>query len=118
MDAKMGVVKTIVCLLLPCPALHLCLCLSPFSCLPVSICVSKCAVLSNTNYTLNKQSLTKETPGVVVVVVAFSSLARIVGEGCTIHSTPVLLNLLKAEISSRTLITLFRPVSVHRGLAS
>ena len=90
--------------------------LSPFSCLPVSICVSKCAVLSNTNYTLNKQSLTKETPGVVVV--AFSSLARIVGEGCTIHSTPVLLNFLKAEISSRTLITLFRPGSVHRGLAS
>ena len=50
------------------------------------------------------------------MVVAFSSLARILGKCSTIHSLPALF--LKVEISSRTLISLFRPASVHSGSAS
>ena len=46
---------------------------------------------------------------VVVVVVAFSSPARILAECLTIHSPPELFFFFKVEISSRTLITLFRP---------
>ena len=48
-------------------------------------------------------------------LVTYSSLARILGECSTIHSS---LALLKVEISSRTLIPLFRPGSVHSGSAS
>ena len=59
----------------------------------------------------------------VVVVVAFSSCARILGECLTIHYLPALLFLFFVlvfivEISSRTLIPLFRPGSVHSGSAS
>ena len=54
---------------------------------------------------------------VVVVVVAFSSLTRILGECSTIHFLPALF-FFKLEISSRTLIPLFRPGSVHIGSAS
>ena len=56
-----------------------------------------------------------------LVVVAFSSSARIWGECSTIHSLPALFVLfcfVEVEISSRTLIPLFRPGSVHSGLAS
>ena len=44
---------------------------------------------------------------VVAVVVAFSSLARILGECSTMNSPPA--PFFKVEISSRTLISLFRP---------
>ena len=64
---------------------------------------------------------------VVVVVVAFSSLARISGECSTIHFLPALflspcLRLFfffffDVQISSRTLIPLFMPGSVHSGSA-
>ena len=53
---------------------------------------------------------------VVVVVVAFSSRARILGECSTSHSPPALF-FFYVEISSRTLIPLFRPGSVHSGSA-
>ena len=53
---------------------------------------------------------------VVVVVVAFSSRARILGEYSTNYSPSTLF--FKVEISSRTLIPLFRPGSVHGGSAS
>ena len=46
------------------------------------------------------------------VVVAFSSLARIWGECWTIHSPPAFFSF-KVEISSRTLILLFRQGAVH-----
>ena len=50
--------------------------------------------------------------------VAFSTLARICGECSTIHSPPALFFFsFKVEISSRTLILLFRPGSVHSGSA-
>ena len=48
----------------------------------------------------------------VVVVVAFSSRARILGECSTIHSPPAFLFFL-VEIISRVLIPLFTPGSVH-----
>ena len=48
-------------------------------------------------------------------MVAFSSRARILGEYSTIHSRPALFIMV---ISSRTLIPLFRPGSVHNGSAS
>ena len=48
---------------------------------------------------------------------AFSSLARILGECSTVHSPPALL-CFKVEISSRTLIPLFRSESVNGGSAS
>ena len=53
----------------------------------------------------------------VVVVVAFSSRARILGECSTFHSPPALFffNFFFMEISSRALIPLFRPGSVHSG---
>ena len=52
----------------------------------------------------------------VVLVVAFSSLARILGECLAIHSPSAFLLLLlffKVAISSRTLIPLFRLESVQ-----
>ena len=52
----------------------------------------------------------------LMVVMAFSSRARIFGECSTIHSLPALF--FKVEISWRTLNPLFRPGSVHSGLAS
>ena len=52
-----------------------------------------------------------------LVVVAFSSRARFSGECSTIHS-PNALFFFKVEISSRTLISLFRPGLVHRSSAS
>ena len=64
---------------------------------------------------------------VVFVGVAFSSLARILGECSTIHALLrffvvvfllVFLFFFKVEISSRTLISLFQSASVHSGLAS
>ena len=58
---------------------------------------------------------------VVVVVVAFSSRARILGEYSTIHSRlRFFFSFLffKVEISLRTLIPPFRQGSVHRGSAS
>ena len=54
----------------------------------------------------------------MVVVVAFSWLARIWGDCSTIHSPPAFFFFFKVEISSRTLIPLFRPRSVHGGSAS
>ena len=56
----------------------------------------------------------------MIVVVAFSSLARILGECLTINSPPALVKkkLFKVEISSRTLIPLIRPGSVHSNSAS
>ena len=59
---------------------------------------------------------------VVVVGVAFSSRARIWGECSTIHSPPALLFFFfffspLVEISSRTLIPLFRPGSVYNCAA-
>ena len=57
----------------------------------------------------------------VVVVVAFSSFARILGDCSTIHSLPALLSVsflllfLKEDIRSRTLISLFTPESLHSG---
>ena len=57
----------------------------------------------------------------LLVVVAFSSLARILGECSTIHSQPALFSsssFFKVEVSSRTLIPLFRPRSVHSGSGS
>ena len=50
-------------------------------------------------------------PDVHNMVVAFSLLARILGECLTIHS---LTALLKVEISSRTLISLFMPGSEEK----
>ena len=55
---------------------------------------------------------------VVVVVVVLSSLARIVGECSTIHSSPALFLCVEVEISSRTLFPLLMPGSVHSGSAS
>ena len=53
------------------------------------------------------------------IMVALSLLARIWGECSTIRSPPALfLLLVEVEISSRTLIPLFMPGSVHRGSAS
>ena len=52
---------------------------------------------------------------VVVMVVAFSSLARILGEGLTIHSPPALFIFSKVEISLCPPIPLFRPGSLHSG---
>ena len=55
-----------------------------------------------------------------VVVVASSSLARILGECLTMYSPPVpfFFFFFKVEISSFTLIPLLRPGSVHSGSAS
>ena len=51
--------------------------------------------------------------------VASSSLAKILGECSTIHSPPALFFFFfRVEISSRTLIPLFSPGSVHRGSVS
>ena len=58
---------------------------------------------------------------VVVVLVAFSSLARIWGDCSTLHSPPVLLVVDVAGevgISSRALFQLIMPGSVHTGSAS
>ena len=56
---------------------------------------------------------------VMMVVVALSSLTRILGECSTIHSPPALFFFFfKVEIGSRKLIPLFRPESVHSGSAS
>ena len=56
----------------------------------------------------------------VVVMVAFSSHARILGECLTIHSLPVLYYnfFFKVEISLRKLVPLFTPGLVHSGSAS
>ena len=55
----------------------------------------------------------------VVVMVAFCSHARILGECLTIHSPPVLFSFFfLVEISLRTLISLFTPGLVHSGSAS
>ena len=58
-------------------------------------------------------------------MVAFSSLARNLGEGSTINYPPALFSFFsfffffffffKVEISSRTLLPLFMPLSVHSG---
>ena len=53
----------------------------------------------------------------MVLVVAFSSLARILGECLTIHA-PLVLFFLKVEISLCTLIPFFMPESVHSGSVS
>ena len=53
-----------------------------------------------------------------VVVVAFSSLPRILGECSTIHSPFAFFLSFQVEISSRALNPLFRPRSVHNGSAS
>ena len=55
---------------------------------------------------------------VVVVALAFSSRARIFGECSTIHSPSSLFFFFLVETSSRTLIKLSRPGSVHSGSAS
>ena len=55
-----------------------------------------------------------------MVVVAFPSLARILGECSVIHSLPALFVFVFVEvkISSRTLIPLSRPGLVHSGSVS
>ena len=54
-----------------------------------------------------------------MVVVAFSSRARILGKCSTIHSPPALFFFFfKVEMSLRTLIPLFTPGLVHSGSAS
>ena len=57
---------------------------------------------------------------ILVVVVAFCSLASIWGDCSSVHSPPALFFLLffYVEVSSRTLIPRFRPESVHSGSAS
>ena len=51
-----------------------------------------------------------------LMVLAFSSLARILGECSTIHSLPALFFFFfEVEISLRTRIPLFVPGSVHNG---
>ena len=59
---------------------------------------------------------------IVHVVVSFSPRARVWGECSTIHSPPALpppfFSFVKVEISSRTLIPLFRTGSIHSGSAS
>ena len=50
-------------------------------------------------------------------MMAFSSLARTLGEGLTINSPPALLFVFYVEISSRTLVQRFRPGSVNTGSA-
>ena len=62
----------------------------------------------------HQQTDTRQTNGQMV---AFFSLARILGECSNIHSLPVLC-FFKVEIRSHTLIPLFMPESVHSGLAS
>ena len=52
-----------------------------------------------------------------IVVVAFCSLVRMLGEWLTIQSSPALF-FFKVEISSCTLIPLFRSGSSHNGSAS
>ena len=54
----------------------------------------------------------------LVVEVAFSSLARTLGECSTIHSPPELFYYFKLDINSRTLIPPFSPGSVHKSSAS
>ena len=59
----------------------------------------------------------------MVVVVTFSSLARIWEVCSTMHSPPELFfffffSFFEVEISSRTLITLFMPGSIHNGSES
>ena len=57
----------------------------------------------------------------VMVVVALSSLARILGECLTLHAPPALFffsSFFKVEISWLSLIPLFMPGSVHSGLTS
>ena len=62
--------------------------------------------------------------GVEMAVVAFSSLARTLGECSIIHSLPALVFLLllffffEVEIGSHTLIPFFRPGSVHSDSSS
>ena len=53
-----------------------------------------------------------------LMMMPFSSLARISGECSTIHSPLSLFFFFEVEISSRTLIPLFMPGSVHSGSAS
>ena len=56
-----------------------------------------------------------------LVALAFSSLARILGECWTVISLPALFLIFffyKVDISSRTLIPLIMPKSVHSGSAS
>ena len=55
---------------------------------------------------------------VVVVVVAFSARAILLGECSTVHSPPALFFFFKVEINLHKLIPLFRPGSVHSGSAS
>ena len=50
------------------------------------------------------------------LVVALSSLASILGERSIVHSLPALFSYV--ENSSRTLILLFMPESIHSGSAS
>ena len=54
----------------------------------------------------------------MVVVVAFSSRAMILGECSTIYSLHVFFFFFEVEIKSRTLIPLLRPGSVHGGSAN
>ena len=56
---------------------------------------------------------------VVVVVVAFSARAILLGECSTVHSPPAFFFFFfKVDISLHKLIPLFRPGSVHSGSAS
>ena len=73
----------------------------------------------NGNATVNHSGIRKEGREMVVVVMAFSLLARIRGECLTIHSPPALFfSSFQVKISLRTLIPLFRPGSVHSGSGS
>ena len=80
------------------------------------------SLLDQTHHNTNKQGLhpfyTCTKSGFCTVVVPFSSLARSLVECSTIHTPPALFFFfynLFMEISSRTLIPVFRPESVHSG---
>ena len=76
------------------------------------------------NHFLNQQTANlkisvRTTP--LLVVVAFSFLARMLGECLTVHSQPVLFFFFfffNVGVSSRALIPLFIPRSVHSGWAN
>ena len=74
-------------------------------------------VQSNTlRYNTTKLGWFSCLPSIRVVLVAFCSLPRIWGEYSTLHSPPALF--FNWRFSSRTLIPLFMPGSVHSGSAS
>ena len=52
---------------------------------------------------------------IMIIMVAFSSFVRILGDYSIVHSLPVLFFFFEVEISLHTLIPLLRKGSVHSG---